>query len=358
MADLNEYKCPRCGGALRFDASTNMVKCDSCGSSFKPSEFFSSDSSLGEGDDSGNGFLENVANTWADGESDGLYTYICKSCAGEIIGEETVASLSCPYCGNPVVITGAFKGKLRPDYVIPFKLDKEQAVSALREHVKGKTLLPKVFKSENKIKEIKGIYVPYWIFDTDTTGDYTYRATKTERWSDKEYDYEKTKHYRVYRYGALNYRNIPINSSAKIDDALMESLEPFDFSQAVPFQTAYLAGYFADKFDVDTRTSWNRTKERVANSSSAFFSNTVNGYDSVSQEKGEVEFLEKNAKYALLPVWLLTTQWNGEQYRFAMNGQTGKFVGDLPMDRKAYALWFILLMLGAAALTFFITLLF
>ena len=355
MAQLNEYKCPKCGGALRFDANTNQIVCDYCDSFFDPAVFFDSDLSLGENDSDDDGFIENVANTWADGETDGLYTYICKSCSGEIVGDETMAATSCPYCGNPVVISGAFTGKLRPDLVIPFKLDKDQAVRSFSEHLKGKALLPKVFKNENKIKEIRGIYVPFWIFDTDTCGNYKYTTTTSRSWSDKYYDYKTTSYYKVIRYGQLSYKGIPVNSAYKIDDRMMESLEPFYLNEAVPFQTAYLAGYFADKFDVDTKISWERSKERVANTSGAFFMNTVKGYETVNQDSGEVIFEDASAKYALFPIWLLSAEWNGNIYRFAMNGQTGKFVGDLPMDGKAYALWMFLLTLGFSALAFLIS---
>ena len=355
MAQLKEYKCPECGGALRFDAASSQVVCTYCDSSFEPSYFFGEDFSLGDSFDDGDGFIENVENNWADGESDGLYTYICRSCGGEIVGDETMAATSCPYCGNPVVISGAFTGKLKPDHIIPFKFDHDQAVASLFEHFKGKTLLPRVFKDQNKIKEIKGLYVPFWIFNTDTYGNYKYKTYKVERWSDKYYDYKKTSYYNVSRFGQLAYRGIPVNCALKIDDRLMESLEPFDLNEAVPFQTAYLAGFFADKFDVDTSVCWERSKERVVNTSGPYFMRTVKGYDSVTQVSGEVTFNFRSAEYSLLPVWLFTTEWNGTQYRFAMNGQTGKFVGDLPVDNKAYALWLILLTLGFSALALLIS---
>ena len=357
MAGLQEYKCPCCGGAIAFDSSIQKMKCPYCDTEFEMETLQQYDEQLSSEKEDDLTWDTNAGTSWLDGETDGMRVYVCKSCGGEIVGDATMAATSCPYCGNPVVVMEAFEGMLKPDYVIPFKLDKDQAVKALGNHLQGKRLLPKVFRDQNKIKEIKGIYVPFWIFDTDTFGDYEYETTKVKRWSDKYYDYKKTTYYQVLRAGNLNYRGIPINCSEKINDALMESLEPFDINAAEPFQTAYLAGYMADKFDVDTDVSWERVKERVSNSSAAYFFNTVNGYDTVRQDGGSVSFLKRHAKYALLPVWMLTTVWNGQTYQFAMNGQTGKFVGDLPMDKKAYALWFILTTLGAALGTFLISLL-
>ena len=369
MANLNEYKCPLCGGALEFHAGSQKLFCPFCDSSFDPELFSETDAMLSAGTSGtegsetviagqDNGFKQDVHNTWADGETDGLYTYVCKSCGGEILGDSTLASTMCPYCGNPVVIMGAFKGNLKPDYVIPFKFDKKQAVAALEEHTKGKRFLPKVFRALNKINEIKGIYIPFWIFDTDTSGDYAYQGTKEEEWEDSRYRYKRTSYYKIERQGLVNFRKIPIGCSEKANQAIMESLEPFDMSQAVDFQTAYLAGYVADKFDINTDVSWERAKERVVNSSSSYFYNTVKGYKSVIQKHGTVTILEKSAKYALFPVWMLSTTYNGTQYTFAMNGQSGKMVGDLPMDKKAFARWLILLTLGIAAGLFLISVLF
>lgn len=312
MANLNEYKCRKCGGALQFDANSKKLICLYCDSAFEPYEFVDVDSSLGSGYDEDQGFLTEVSNTWADGETDGLCSYICKSCGGEIIGDSTMASTSCPYCGNPVVVMGAFTGMLKPDYIVPFKFDKAQAMKALQNHFVGKALLPKVFKEESKIQEVKGIYVPYWIFNTNTYGNYKYSAEKDETWSDSKYRYKKTSYYKLYRFGELNFKGIPINGSGKIDDRLMESLEPFDINRAIPFQTAYLAGYFADKYDVETQVGWERTKERIANTAEVCFSKTVSGFTRVRQESGSVTFNDKHADYALLPVWLLTTVWKGE----------------------------------------------
>lgn len=121
----------------------------------------------------------------------------------------------------------------------------------------------------------------------------------------------------------------------------MESIEPFDFKEAVPFQTAYLAGYMADKYDVSAEESIARANERVKRSTEDNFKSTVSGYTSVTTEQSSVRLHDGSAKYALYPVWILNTTWNGKQYHFAMNGQNGKFVGDLPVDNDAAKTWMI-----------------
>ena len=273
---------------------------------------------------------------WGNGETDNMRVYSCKSCGGQIIGDANLGATSCPYCGNPVVMMGQFSGALRPDLVIPFKLDKEAAKAAYQKHIQGKKLLPKVFAAQNHIDEIKGIYVPFWMFDADADARIRYKATKVKEWSDSEYNYKETSYYSVVRGGELSFESVPVDGSSKMEDELMESIEPFQIKDAVDFQTAYLAGYLANRYDVDHTQCKDRALERMRTSAESAFRNTVKGYTGVSTAASHVTWAKAKISYALYPVWMLSTQWNGKVYQFAMNGQTGKFVGDLPLDNKAF----------------------
>lgn len=120
----------------------------------------------------------------------------------------------------------------------------------MQRHYKGKKLLPKIFKKENHIDEIKGVYVPFWLFDADADADIRYKATRVRTWSDSDYDYTETSYYSIGRSGDIGFDRVPVDGSSKMPDDLMESIEPFKFEDAVDFKTAYLAGYLADKYDV------------------------------------------------------------------------------------------------------------
>ena len=346
MSALQQYKCPCCDGAIEFDSSLQKMKCPYCDTEFEMETLAAYDSEL-KNEGTGSMSWDTAAgNAWSDGESEGLRVYVCESCGGEIVADETTAASSCPYCGNPVVMMGRLTGALKPDYVIPFRLDKRAAVEALSKHYGGKRLLPKIFKDENHIDEVKGVYVPVWLFDADVNANIRYKATKTRSWSDNDYDYTETAYYSVVRGGSIGFEKVPVEGSSKMDGTLMESIEPFDFSGAVDFQTAYLAGYLADKYDVDAEQSIGRANERIEKSTQNAFDSTVRGYDSKQRVSASIDLSNGSFKYALYPVWLLNTTWNGKKYTFAMNGQTGKFVGDLPVDGKAYSRW--LFGLGAA----------
>lgn len=339
MGNLQEYKCPCCGGAIVFDSGLQKMKCPCCDTEFEMDALQGYEEELKNEQDDDMTWDTSAGSQWQEGEENGLHTYVCKSCGGEIVGDETLAASSCPFCGNPIVMLGQFSGELRPDYVIPFKLDKKAAKAGLMKHLTGKRLLPKVFKNQNHIDEIKGVYVPFWLFDTEAEANIRYRATNIRTWSDSSYDYIETSYYLVHRGGRIGFERVPVDGSNKIADDLMESIEPFDFSAAVPFQTAYLAGYMADKYDVTAEGSVERANERVKRSTEEAFASTVTGYATVTPEKSSVRLQGGSIKYALYPVWLLNTTWNGNQYLFAMNGQTGKFVGNLPVDMSAARKW-------------------
>ena len=352
MANLQEYKCPCCGGAIAFDSMLQKMKCPFCDTEFEMEALQGYDEELNSEPEENMSWDTAAGSEWQEGEQSGLHSYVCKSCGGEIVGDDTLAASSCPFCGNPIVVMGQFSGDLRPDYVIPFKLDKKAAKAGLKKHLEGKRLLPKIFKDQNHIDEIKGVYVPFWLFDTDADASIRFRATTTRVWSDSNYDYTETSHYMVHRGGSVGFNQVPVDGSSKMADDLMESIEPFDFSEAVPFQTAYLAGYMADKYDVTAEESVERANERVKRSTEEAFAATVTGYDTVMPENSSVQLHGGTAKYALYPVWLLNTTWKEQQYIFAMNGQTGKFVGDLPVDKAAATRWTAILAVAFTAVTY------
>lgn len=337
MANLLEYKCPCCGGSLEFNAQAQKMGCPYCGNEFDMATLASYDEALtSSGAEDQMNWQSETDDNWTADEVSGMVTYTCKSCGGEIVGDQTLGASSCPFCGNPVVMTGQFAGALRPDIVIPFKLDKEAAKAGLEKHLEGKKLLPKVFKSQNHIDEIKGVYIPFWLFDTDTSANIRYKATKERTWSDADYNYTETEYYSVMRSGTLDFDDVPVDGSSNIDNKLMESIEPFDTSEAVDFQTAYLSGYFANKYDETAEDCIPIANERIKKSTRDTFRETVKGYHSVSEEACSISFHNARSRYALYPAWLLSTTWSGQNFLFAMNGQTGKFVGNLPTDKGAY----------------------
>ena len=350
METLLEYKCPACGGALNFDSSVQKMKCPYCDTELEMEALQELDAALKQEGSSDFTWETQPEGRWSEEETANLCTFICNSCGGEIVGDENTAATNCPYCDNPVVMAGRFQGDLRPDLVVPFKLDKEQAKAALSQHLKKKPLLPKLFKSQNRLESIQGIYVPFWLFDTDVDASIRYKATRVQHWSDSNYNYTRTSFYSLLRSGTIGFDNVPVDGSSKMSNDLMESIEPYDLSQGVDFQTAYLAGYLADKYDVDAGDCQSRANDRIQVSTEQAFAATTMGYTSVIPEHTNIRLSGGRVRYALLPVWILTTRYQNEIYTFAMNGQTGKMVGNLPIDWKLFWAYLVSIGLGSGAL--------
>lgn len=348
MANTIEYKCPCCGGNVEYSGKEGKMRCPFCDTVFTPEELKEKDEEL---------YAQDPAEDEkpsSDSENDDalLGVYICKSCGGELVTDENTAATKCPFCGNPIILSKRLSGDLIPDEVVPFKLSKEDAKASLKKFMTKKRLLPKSFSSESKLDEIKGVYVPFWLYDVQADGKIVYRAEKTNQYNDGDYIVNETEIFSVERGGSVNFGNIPMDASKKMPDDMMESLEPYDFKDAKEFQTAYLSGYFADKYDVPYENGISRVNERAKNTSEELFRNTVSGYSNVQTESSDFRFTNAKPKYALFPVWMLTSVYEGKNYTFAMNGQTGKFVGEMPMDKKAYVKWKIIYTLLAGAASF------
>ncbi len=339
---VTNYKCPACTGPLRFDSATGKLQCDFCGSSYEVAEI---EKLYAEKDAQAAGaFRQAEEQAAADGEwasvsgsdwgadAEKLRVYSCPSCGAELICDETTSATSCPYCGNNTIVPGQFSGALKPDYVLPFKLDKAAAVAALKKHYGGKKLLPKAFSNENHIEEVKGVYVPFWLYDGSAEVDVRCHGTKVSGYSTARENVTVTNHYDVRRAGTVRFERVPVDASSKMPDDHMDSIEPYDYDDLKPFSTAYLPGFLADKYDVTVEESHDRADGRCSASLEGALRRTTTAYDSCVPLRQDIRLRRGKVHYALLPVWMLHTKWNGKDFLFAMNGQTGKLVGDLPTD--------------------------
>lgn len=351
MANI-QLKCPCCGGTLEFDSKTQMVVCPFCDSQFTTEDLKAYSDDLASDKQDETAWDESRVQEYTDKEMKGMKIYSCDSCGGEIIVDETTSSTKCPYCGNNLVVSKQLSGDLRPNYVIPFKNDKDAVQQDLKKFFKRKPLLPGSFSKENVIEEVKSLYVPFWIFDADVEGKVRFKGETTRTWSDSNYNYRETKYYSIIRGGGIAFDHVPVDGSSKMEDKLMESIEPYDFSQAEEFNIAYLAGIVADRYDVDKDVTFNRATQRFRDGTIQAFRNDIHGYSNVTVQDSNIQLSNTKANYALYPVWILNTKWKEKNYRFAVNGQTGKVAGDLPVSVPKFILFYLLFFLAIGGATF------
>lgn len=335
-----EYKCPCCNAGLVFSAHAQKLTCEYCDNTFDIDTVRAYNDAENQ-DQSDKFSWEGEKKTeWTAQEQASLNTYQCPACGGEILTEDTTAATFCPFCDNPTIMPTRLSGGLKPDAVLPFRKDKNDATAAFLKLCKGKPLLPKNFTSQQRLEKITGMYVPFWLYDCDANFSGNYKATRIHRWSDSRYNYTRTEHFLLSRKASAAFSGIPMDGSTKMEDIFMESIEPFDYSQMVSFEMSYLTGYFADKYDVPSENGQERIRQRVSQSFEDNIQSTLLGYATVLPTSRQLQIQHSKAKYVLLPVWLLNTKYNGKIYTFAMNGQTGKMTGSFPVCPKRTAAWF------------------
>lgn len=344
MATSTQLVCPNCAGTLQFDPTIGKMKCIFCDSVFSQEEaeqFFSQQNEEEEIKESGADWGE---------DADGMRAYSCSTCGAEILCDQNTAATRCPYCDNTTVIEAQLSGAIKPDVVIPFAFTKEQAMEKYKGYYEKRKLIPKDFLSGSRVEEIQGVYVPFWLYDGSVSIDAEFEAADI---TDNGTEITR-KIYKADRRGNIAFENVPADASKRMPDDIMDSVEPFDFGQLKPFSMTYMPGFLAERFDVEGDDDLERAEKRVTNSAKQKTRATVR-HDEVTETRGDYKVNYTKKKYALLPIWYLTTSWNGKQWNFAMNGQTGNFTGDLPVDGTKLGILTGGSALAAAVLLYLIT---
>ena len=333
--NTTNYQCPACTGPLRFDSASGKLCCDYCGSTYDVAQVEALYGEKQAQADKAAEAAEKAASSgpvWGEMETGDLSSRTCTSCGAELVCGPETAATTCPYCGNPTVLGGQLSGKLKPEYIIPFRMDKKTAIENLKKYYKGNAFLPKAFKESNHIEEIQGVYVPFWLYDGRMEARGAYKAEISESHREGDYIVTTTRHFDVARVGAADFVRVPVDGSSKMPDDHMDSIEPYNYEEIRAFSTAYLPGFLADKYDVTVEQSQERADGRCASSLEGALRRTTTQYDTCITKSKDIRLRRGKVHYALLPVWMLHTKWNGKDFLFAMNGQTGKLVGDLPTD--------------------------
>ncbi len=335
-----EYKCPCCGAGLAFGEDVQKMQCEYCDNTFDIAVVKEYNDSLNSQQAYEIQWEQDASQVWSEDEQQNMQVFVCPSCGGQLMTDNHTAATFCPYCENPAILQTRLSGGIKPRYVLPFKTSKEDAQKAFLSLCQGKKLLPKFFMEQHRIEKITGIYVPFWLYSCTGTIQADYNATRIHSWSDSRYRYTKTDHYLLHRTGTAQFTMIPIDGSSKMDDEIMESIEPFDFQQLVDFDSAYLSGFYADKYDVDAESGKSRIQSRVDGTLNSMIQSSIVGFSTAVPTNRRCTISQNSSEYVLLPVWMLHTKYKDETYVFAMNGQTGKMTGTFPICPKRSAAWF------------------
>ena len=338
--DAVQYKCLNCGGGLIFDANKQDFICEYCDSVFKEEDFFGKDEKL---------VTDKADNGNPDNEYENAVLYVCPSCGAEVVTDETTAATTCYYCSNPVVLSGKLSGELKPDMIVPFKIDKKGAIDKFKEMCEKKKFLPKDFISESHLEEIKGVYFPYWYIDCMTNGSLNAKSRHVRTWVVGDIKYTETTVKGHFRQGEMQIMNMPEAALKSKDKDIMKYVCPFNNSDLVPFSMSYLSGYFAERRNIDYKEIENEVDSKIKLFSTDKLKSSINEVN-VSVTDSMINVGEKNWRYNLLPVWVLNYKHKDKNYIYALNGQTGKVYGELPVCSKKLGALFAGVAAGVSAL--------
>lgn len=332
-----DHKCPSCSATLKFNPHGQNWVCEYCGSEFKLEDLEKKTEKL----------TKKTEEVKVYKDQDGMDVYTCPNCGAQIIASEEESATFCVYCRSTAILKNKLVGKFNPSFVIPFKNTKEDAIQAFKKIGKGRPLMPKVFSDPKNINDMKGVYIPFWIYDYDVSGSVNVDAKRVTSYISGGYQVTKTDIYDCYRAGNMSYTKVPVDGSTHFDDDIMDSIEPFDYEELKEFSYSYLSGFFAEKYDVDSDQASERAINRTKNSTVDILRDDVKGYTSATVKSSDIDCKLIKNDYILIPVWMLNIKYNDKLYKFAMNGQTGKMVGNIPIDKKKAWLYFLSITCGS-----------
>lgn len=335
MKNVLDHKCPKCHAVLNFNPQGQNWKCEYCRNEFDLDQITTSEIKR-----------KNVIENDYNETTDEVDLYSCPNCGAEIIAETNMSATSCVYCKNTAILKNKLQGKFNPEYIIPFKYTKEDAQNAFKKMGKGKILMPKQFNMRKNIKDITGIYIPFWLYDYTSEGIIETECEKISTWKSGNYKYTKTDKYKVTRGGSMNFENIPVDGSKKFPNDIMNSIEPFDYGELKKFNHSYLSGFLSEKYDITKEEAIKEGVKRAKNTFVDEMESDIIGYDHISTTKSNINLKNVKSRYVLLPVWMLNIKYKNKILTFAMNGQTGKIVGNIPIDiKKTIFIWVLIFVL-------------
>lgn len=357
-ANARTFQCPSCGGIVSYDVGAARSRCKHCGRTFAQYELRigpSTDNvtptagSLGRAKTAGD-FLRRA--TWESDEgTPGFLGYSCPACAARVLVWHTEAATICPYCGNNLLLSSDSLENL-PSRIVPFAVTRERAKELLRGHFEDKEYLAEGFDPE--LEHVQGVYVPFYAHDVFVIGEVGFVGYRVEG-SGKS---QRTYHYAMHARGRGEFTGIPIDASSRMPDGYMEAIAPFDLGTSVPLRAEYVVGFSIESPDEARSRTESSAGELAAGSlleaaEDWIDSAVVKGMRVTNAVDRGHETSALHSQLVALPVWLLHCTWEGEDYLFAVNGQTGECVGDLPVNegkskRQARAIW---LLSGVAAWT-------
>ena len=331
------YQCPNCGSTLQFRPELQEWKCDSCGNEYDEKTVLAmADEHAHDHDHDHEHELAGEhapAQQTQPANGAAQVIYHCKSCGSAVITDETTVATHCYYCHNPVILEGKLTADLRPDKALPFTISKDMAVDRFMQWVSKKKFVPKGFFAKEQVQNIQGVYYPHFVTDCDVDGAYEGEGQNVSVAQTTNYTVTTTQHYAFRRRADIHFTRLMRPALKSTDRKLSDGIHPFPLDDMKPFSGAYLAGFLAERRDIDQETATADIPGELQGYVKPLLSPSL--HYTAHQGTVTADVKTKNSQYVLLPTWVISYHREGdkEPYYFAMNGCTGAVCGKLPVAK-------------------------
>lgn len=303
-----DNECLGCGASLKYNPNTNSWICEFCRKEYTIE------------------MLKTNIDKYNNIGVNELDEYECSNCGAKVVSDKSTSSTTCIYCNSSVIIKKRLIGDFKPDYIVPFSNKKEDIAGKFIEHLKGKFLCGKKFANKKNIKSITSLYVPFWLVSCDVMG-----RVKGNLFGD---DYNRGTYNRL---GVMKLVDVPADAKSNLDNNLLKSIMPIDYSKMVNFEYPYLAGSYAEKFDLDKEDVYKeQIKEEIREIVIKELTGTVRGYNNGvggNIENVDIHINKLNYKYVLVPIWFIKMEYKGKEYEYCINDSTNKIAGTYYVDK-------------------------
>ena len=343
--EIEVYVCENCGANMVFDIKSQSLKCPYCESEVAIDQ-------SGEVKEYDFSYVSKLE-TQSDWNQE-VEVIACESCGAETVVEKQVTALHCSYCGSSHVLKTKQSAGIKPEGVLPFKIDKYQAMDEMERWMKQRWLAPNDLKSLYQSDKLQAVYIPYWTYDVKTYSTYTGRGGRyyyeTREVNGKKQTIQKVRWYPVS--GQLNefFDDVLVNASAYYSDAIMSGVEPYNTDRVQPYKTEYLSGYLAERYHLGVKEGFTIAKQKIESELENQARNEVlRRFDTVSGILVHTHYQDVTFKHVLLPIWCATYDYKGKAYQYIINGETGRIHGTYPYSWVKIT---ILVILGAIIVYF------
>jgi len=299
------FRCSSCGGNVVYNPKTHEMGCPYCG---------------------GENTEQQIQNTEA--------TTMCINCGGEIPRKTFDASGKCPYCDTYVIYDEKVSGEYLPNRILPFILDQEDAKVMMKETFRKCVFAPDDFLDEVKLKTMRGVYVPFFLYDFNAKALFEGEGIKIKKWRSGNIEHTETSYYRVVRNMEMDFEKIPKDASMAMDDSIMNLMEPYDYKQLEDFEPKYISGFYSEYYNSPAIEYEANVKRRVEGDAGTLLKQTLTGYNRINSRSENVTSSVRQTQYVLLPVWEYEYKYQDKSYVYHINGQTGKIIGKAPLSVK------------------------